>query len=53
VYPLGWCREHHLHLQPPSELQPKLLDYEAFATRAMQSAESVPPELLSGVSIFI
>jgi hypothetical protein len=53
VYPLGWCREHHLHLQPPRELQPKLLDYEAFAIRAMQNAESVPPELLSGVSIFI
>lgn len=53
VYPLGWCREHHLHLQPPRELQPKLLDYEAFAIRALQNAESVPPELLSGVSNFI
>jgi len=53
VYPLGWCREHHLHLQPPRELQEKLIDYEAFSIRAMQNAESVPPELLSGVSIFI
>ncbi|XP_021941367.1 scm-like with four MBT domains protein 1 isoform X2 [Zootermopsis nevadensis] len=50
VYPLGWCRDHHLRLQPPSELLPKLLDYEAFAIRALQNAVSVPPELLSGVS---
>ncbi|XP_069700276.1 scm-like with four MBT domains protein 2 [Periplaneta americana] len=48
VYPLGWCRDHHLRLQPPSELLPKLLDYEAFVLRALQNAESVPPELLSG-----
>ncbi|KDR06566.1 Scm-like with four MBT domains protein 2 [Zootermopsis nevadensis] len=48
VYPLGWCRDHHLRLQPPSELLPKLLDYEAFAIRALQNAVSVPPELLSG-----
>jgi hypothetical protein len=51
VYPLGWCRDHHLQLRPPSELLPKLVDYEAFATQALQNAESVPPELLSGVSI--
>jgi hypothetical protein len=51
VYPLGWCQEHHLCLQPPSDLLPKLLDYEAFAIQALQNAESVPPELLSGVSI--
>jgi hypothetical protein len=51
VYPLGWCRDHHLRLQPPSELLSKLLDYEAFAIRALQNAESVPPELLSGVGI--
>lgn len=48
VYPLGWCRDHHLHLKPPSELVPKLLDCEAFVIQALQNAESVPPELLSG-----
>lgn len=51
VYPLGWCRDHHLHLKPPSELVPKLPDCEALVIRALQNAESVPPELLSGVSI--
>jgi hypothetical protein len=51
VYPLGWCRDHHLRLKPPAELVPKLLDCEAFVIRTLQTAESVPPELLSGVSI--
>jgi hypothetical protein len=51
VYPLGWCRDHHLQLKPPSELVSEATDCEAFVVQALQSAESVPPELLSGVSI--
>jgi hypothetical protein len=53
VYPLGWCLDHHLLLKPPSELVSKLTDCEAFVIQVLQTADSVPPELLSGVSITI
>ncbi|KAJ9576505.1 hypothetical protein L9F63_025600 [Diploptera punctata] len=48
VYPLGRCKEQNMSIQPPDELVPKLLDCKAFVAQAMQTAESVPSQLLSG-----
>ena len=50
VYPLGHCKQRNMSIQPPDELKSKLGDCEAFVTQVSQKAESVPPQLLCGVS---
>ena len=50
VYPLGQCKKENMSIEPPSELL-KTEDSETFILQVTEKAQSVPPQLLSGVCI--